>query len=51
MNEKEKILLDIYLQSDKKLKNVFDNDLSFKDKRIYQLNFDEWKEIVNALGL
>src|SRR3989344_5937405 len=50
-NEKEKILLNIYLQSDKKLKNVFDNDLSFKDKRIYQMNFDEWKEIVNALGL
>ena len=51
LNEKEKTLLNIYLQSDKKLKNVFDNDLSFKDKRIYQLNFDEWKEIVNALGL
>ena len=51
MNEKEKILLDIYLQSDKKLKNVFDNDLSFKDKRIYQLNFDEWKEVVNKLEL
>ena len=51
LNEKEKTLLNIYLQSDKKLKNVFDNDLSFKDKRIYQLNFDEWKETVNALGL
>ena len=51
MNEKEKILLDIYLQSDKKLKNVFDNDLSFKDKRIYQLNFNEWKEVVNKLEL
>jgi len=51
LNDKEKILLNIYLQSDKKLKNVFDNDLSFKDKRIYQLNFDEWKEVVNKLEL
>ncbi|MEK6932239.1 MAG: rRNA adenine N-6-methyltransferase family protein [Nanoarchaeota archaeon] len=51
LNNKEKILLSIYLQSDKKLKNVFDSDLSFKDKRIYQMNFDEWKELVVRLGL
>jgi len=49
LNEKEKILLNIYLQSDKKLKNVFDSDLSFKDKRIYQMNFDEWQEIINKI--
>ncbi len=51
LNEKEKLLLKIYLQSDKKLKNVFDSDLSFNDKRIYQMNFDEWKELVKKLGL
>ncbi len=49
MNEREKALLNIYLQSDKKLKNVFDCDLNFKNKRIYQLNFNEWKEIVNKI--
>ena len=51
LNEKEELLLKIYLQSDKKLKNVFDSDLSFNDKRIYQMNFDEWKELVKKLGL
>jgi 16S rRNA (adenine1518-N6/adenine1519-N6)-dimethyltransferase len=51
MDDKEKLLLNIYLQSDKKLKNVCDLDLEFKEKRIYQLNFNEWEKIINALEL
>ena len=48
-NEKEKILLNIYLQSDKKLKNVVDLNLSFKDKRIYQMNFNEWLQVIDKI--
>jgi len=51
LNEKEKLLRKIYVQSDKKLKNVYNSDLLFNEKRIYQMNFDEWKELVNILGL
>jgi len=53
LNEKEKLLLNIYVQSDKKLKNVLKQDLNldFKEKRIYQMNFNEWQRLVNALGL
>lgn len=49
MDEKEKLLLKIYFQSDKKLKNVFNYDLNFKEKYIYQLNFDEWRDIINKI--
>lgn len=51
LNDKEKLLWKIYVQSDKKLKNIIDLDLSFKEKYIYQLNFNEWQELVKALGL
>ncbi len=51
LNDKEKLLWKIYIQSDKKLKNLIDLDLSFKEKYIYQLNFNEWQELVKALGL
>ena len=49
LNEKEVVLRNIYLQSDKKLKNVFESDLSFKDKKIYRMNFNEWQELLNKL--
>jgi 16S rRNA (adenine1518-N6/adenine1519-N6)-dimethyltransferase len=49
LNDKEKILRKIYIQSDKKLKNVFKTNLLFKEKRIYQMNFGEWKELVNEV--
>ena len=53
LNGKEKLLRKIYIQSDKKLKNTLkqDLDLEFLEKRIYQMNFNEWQELVNALGL
>jgi 16S rRNA (adenine1518-N6/adenine1519-N6)-dimethyltransferase len=53
LNEKENLLKKIYIQSDKKLKNVLKQNLKldFLEKRIYQMNFNEWKELVNMLGL
>ena len=53
LNEKEELLKNIYIQSDKKLKNVLKEklDLEFLEKRIYQMNFNEWQKLVNALGL
>src|SRR3989344_2321994 len=53
LNEKEELLKNIYIQSDKKLKNVLKQklDLEFLEKRIYQMNFNEWQKLVNALGL
>jgi len=53
LNSKEESLKRIYIQSDKKLKNVLKQDLnlSFLEKRIYQMNFNEWQILVNALGL
>ncbi|MEK6835062.1 MAG: rRNA adenine N-6-methyltransferase family protein [Nanoarchaeota archaeon] len=53
LNDKEKLLRNIYIQSDKKLKNVLKQklDLEFLDKKIYQMNFNEWEKLVNVLGL
>ena len=51
MNDKEKLFFSIYIQSDKKLKNVADLNLNFKEKYIYQLNFNEWQNLVDKLGL
>ena len=53
LNEKEESLKNIYTQSDKKLKNVLKEklDLEFLEKRIYQINFNEWEKIVEKLGL
>ena len=51
LNDKEKLLWEIYIQSSKKLKNIIDLGLSFQEKHIFQLNFNEWQEIVNKLGL
>ncbi len=51
LNEKEELLKNIYIQSDKKLKNVLKNrlDLDFLEKRIYQMNYDEWKKLHDVL--
>jgi len=53
LNLKEELLKNIYIQSDKKLKNVLKEkiNLEFLEKRIYQMNFNEWEKLVNALGL
>ncbi len=58
LNKKEELLRDIYIQSDKKLKNVLKTkvdlsknklSLSFLEKRIYQMNYDEWKLLIKNL--
>mgnify|MGYP001575584540 CR=1 FL=1 len=58
LNEKEEFFEMIYVQSDKKLGNVLKAEidvkklnLEFLEKRIYQLNYNEWKEVVNIIGL
>ena len=53
LNDKEKLLRDIYIQSDKKLKNVLkiELNLDFLEKKIYRMNFDEWQQLINDLGL
>lgn len=53
LNPKENLFKNIYIQSDKKLKNVLKVklELDFLEKRIYQMNFNEWQLLVKALGL
>ncbi len=53
LNKKEELLKDIYIQSDKKLKNVLKQNLNldFLEKRIYQMNFNEWSKLISDLGL
>ena len=67
MNDKESLIREIYLQSDKKLENAFREayckilkltkkeakskipKLSFLNKRVYTLNLEEWRELINAV--
>ena len=67
MNDKERLIREIYLQSDKKLENAFREayckilkltkkeakskipKLSFLNKRVYTLNLEEWRELINAV--
>ena len=51
LNKQEELLKSIYIQSDKKLKNVLKINLNllFIEKRIYQMNFNEWKEILDKI--
>ena len=67
MNDKKRLIREIYLQSDKKLENAFREayckilkltkkeakskipKLSFLNKRVYTLNLEEWRELINAV--
>lgn len=49
LDKKSKLLKKIYLQSDKKLKNVLKTDLSFKEKRTRELSLEEWKQIIGSV--
>lgn len=58
LNEKEAILKNIYIQSDKKLKNVLKTkidikklNLAFWEKKIYQMNYNEWMEVIKIIRL
>src|SRR3989344_2114207 len=59
LNKKEELLRDIYIQSDKKLRNILKSkidlsknnlNLSFLEKKVNQMNFNEWKELINKLS-
>ncbi|MBS3143704.1 hypothetical protein J4446_02415 [Candidatus Woesearchaeota archaeon] len=49
LNKQQKIIKKIYMQSDKKLKNIINTDLEFKNKRIRELNLNEWKVLMNDI--
>ena len=58
LNQKEVLLKNIYIQSDKKLKNVLKtkieikkSNLNFLEKKIYQMNYNEWQKIIKVIGL
>ena len=49
LNNEEKLIKKIYIQSDKKLKNLINTNLSFKEKRVRELNLKEWKVLLNDI--
>lgn len=49
LNRHEKLIKKIYIQSDKKLKNVINTSLIFKEKKIRELSLEEWKVLLNDI--
>lgn len=49
LNNEEKLIKKIYIQSDKKLKNLINTNLSFKEKRVRELSLEEWKVLLNDI--
>ena len=49
LNSEEKLIKKIYMQSDKKLKNIINTNLSFKEKRVRELSLEEWKVLLNDI--
>ena len=49
LNNQEKLIKKIYIQSDKKLKNLINTNLSFKEKRVRELSLEEWKVLLNDI--
>ena len=49
LNNEEKLIKKIYICSDKKLKNLINTNLSFKEKRVRELNLKEWKVLLNDI--
>jgi len=49
LNNKERFIKKIYIQSDKKLKNVINTNLRFREKRVRELNINEWKVLLNDI--
>ena len=49
LNSKERLIKKIYTQSDKKLKNIINTRLTFKEKRVRELNLDEWSVLLNDI--
>lgn len=49
LNNKEKLIKKIYIRSDKKLKNLINTNLDFKEKKVRELNLNEWKVLLNDI--
>ena len=49
LNKQQKLIKKIYQQSDKKLKNIINTKLEFKDKKIRELNLYEWEILLNDI--
>ena len=49
LNNKEELIKKIYTQSDKKLKNIINTKLTFKDKKVRELSLDEWRVLLNDI--
>jgi 16S rRNA A1518/A1519 N6-dimethyltransferase RsmA/KsgA/DIM1 with predicted DNA glycosylase/AP lyase activity len=49
LNNQEKLIKKIYIQSDKKLKNIISTNLEFKNKKIRELNINQWKVLINGI--
>ena len=49
LNKEEKLIKKIYQSSNRKLKNLINVNLSFKEKRIRELNLKQWEELLNAI--
>jgi len=49
LNNRERLIRNIYVQSDKKLKNIINTSLSFKEKKVRELNLEEWKVLLNDI--
>ena len=49
LNNQERLIKKIYICSDKKLKNIINTNLSFKEKKVRELNLDEWKVLLNDI--
>jgi len=48
-NKQEKLIKKIYIRSDKKLKNIINTNLNFKNKKVRELNINEWKVLLNDI--
>ena len=49
LNNEKKLIKKIYICSDKKLKNLINTNLSFKEKRVRELNINEWRQLLNDI--
>ncbi len=49
LNNEERLIKKIYICSDKKLKNIIDTDLSFREKKVRELSLEEWKVLLNEI--
>jgi 16S rRNA (adenine1518-N6/adenine1519-N6)-dimethyltransferase len=49
LDKEESLIKRIYQSSNKKLKNIINTDLSFKEKRVRELSLNEWETLLNGI--